>query len=596
MAIDTIPGRLFNQAKTNSHNPAYYVKKDGRWQPTSWERYGQDVARAGRAMISLGFKAKDTVCILGFNRPEWVIFDLAAIAAGGAAAGIYTTCSPDEVQYIIDHSEAKLVLLENKLQWEKVLAELDRLPKLEHVVMMADAEEIEHDLVITWDDFMAKGSDTDLAALDARMEGITDDQVATFIYTSGTTGPPKAVMLSHKNLAWTASIAVDLAEAKSTDSSISYLPLSHIAEQMFTIHAPITVGWPVYFAESIEALPDNLKEVQPTVVFGVPRIWEKMHAKVSDKMSQATGVKAKLLAFARRTGEKVTHLKNHGKEPTGLLKVKYKLANKLIYSKVKPAMGLANARTCVTGAAPISPEVLKFFASIDICIREVYGQSEDSGPTTFNLAGHTRFGTVGCVLEGTEVKIADDGEILVRGPHVFLGYYKDKAATDDTLIDGWLHSGDLGSFDADGYLSITGRKKEIIITAGGKNLSPEKIENALKTSPYIKEVVSVGDGRKFISALIQIDADAVGDWAGRRELAFTDFADLSRQPDVVGLIDSEIRQANQLLAQVEQVRVFRLFDKELHQDDGEMTATQKIRRRAVMEIWASLIDDMYGGT
>jgi long-chain acyl-CoA synthetase len=593
MAIVSIPGRLFKQAEMNGHKPAYYEKTNGAWQPSTWRHYGDQVAMAARAMITLGFNAKDTVCILGFNRPEWVIFDLAAIAAGGAPAGIYTTCSPDEVQYIINHSEAKLVLLEDTSQWEKVLAELKRLPKLEKVVMMRGADPIDHDLVLSWEDFMAKGEETDRSAVDARLEGITEDQVATFIYTSGTTGPPKAVMLSHKNLSWTARIAVDLAEASSNDSSISYLPLSHIAEQMFTIHAPITVGWPVYYAESIEALPDNLKEVQPTIVFGVPRIWEKMHAKVSDKMSQATGLKAKLLAFAQRTGERVTHLKNHGKAPTGLLKVKYAIANRLIFSKVKPAMGLSNARTCVTGAAPISPEVLKFFASIDICIREVYGQSEDTGPTTFNLAGHTRFGTVGCVLDGTEVKIADDGEILVRGPHVFLGYYKDQAATDDTLINGWLHSGDLGEFTQEGFLKITGRKKEIIITAGGKNIAPKNIEAAIKNCSLVAQSVVIGDRRKFLSALVTLEPDAIAAWAADKGVSADKCHD---NPEMIATIQAWIdEKVNPLFARVEHVRKFTLLPQDFSIDKGELTPTLKIKRRIIYDNYAKEIDGMYRG-
>lgn len=591
MAIDSIPGRLFKQAESIGHKPAYYEKKNGSWQASTWRQYGDEVALAARAMISLGFNPNDTACILGFNRPEWVIFDVAAIAAGGAAAGIYTTCSPDEVQYIINHSEAKFVLLEDMSQWGKVLGELERLPKLEKVIMMKGADPIDHELVMTWDEFMAKGEETERSALDARLEGITEEQVATFIYTSGTTGPPKAVMLSHKNLSWTASSAVELAEAQSTDSSISYLPLSHIAEQMFTIHAPITVGWPVYYAESIEALPENLKEVQPTVVFGVPRIWEKMHAKVSDKMSQATGVKAKLLAFAQRTGQQVTHLKNHGKEPSGLLKVKYAIADRLIFSKVKPAMGLGRARTCVTGAAPISPEVLKFFASIDVCIREVYGQSEDSGPTTFNVAGHTRFGTVGCVLDGTEVKIADDGEILVRGPHVFLGYYKDQAATDETLIDGWLQSGDLGEFTPEGFLKITGRKKEIIITAGGKNIAPKNIEAAIKNCSLVAQSVVIGDRRKFLSALVTLEPDAVAAWAADKGVSVDGLHENDEMNAAVqAWIDEKV---NPLFARVEHVRKFSLLPADFSIDKGELTPTLKIKRRIIYENYAAEIDAMY---
>jgi long-chain acyl-CoA synthetase len=588
--IDSIPARFLDTARSRGSKPAYYVNDGGdRWKPTTWSTFAEEVRSAAKSLLAMGFQPGHTLCILGFNRPEWVILDHAAMLAGGAPAGIYTTCSPEEVQYIVDHSEARIVLVENHAQWQKIAAERERLPRLERVVLMRGVPEVDDELVDSWDAFLARGAEVPDAAVQERLEGLADDDVATFIYTSGTTGPPKAVMLTHRNLAWTASTAVSMTGITDSDSAVSYLPLSHIAEQMFTIHAPATAGYAIYYAESIERVPDNLRSVQPTIVFGVPRIWEKMHAKVSGRMAEATGMKRRLVDFAMRTGREVTALRNRGEAPSGLLALKYKLAERLIYSKVKPLMGLSRAHLCITGAAPISAEVLEFFAGLDQTIHEVYGQSEDCGPTTFNFPGRTRFGTVGQPLEGTEVEIADDGEIKVKGPHVFKGYYKDDAATAETLVDGWLHTGDLGAFDAEGFLRITGRKKEIIITAGGKNIAPKNIESALRDLPLVSQAVVIGDRRKFLSALITVDPEAVEAFADGRagdELTEAVRAELERG------IEEEV---NPRFARVEHVRKFTVLPRDFSVDEGELTPTLKIKRRIVHEHFSEQIEAMYAG-
>jgi long-chain acyl-CoA synthetase len=440
---------------------------------------------------------------------------------------------------------------------------------------------IEDDDTQTWDEFIAAGADADPSAIDQRVQALKLDDPATFIYTSGTTGPPKAVMLSHDNLAWTADTAVEIVGHTDQDTSLSYLPLSHIAEQMFTLHAPITSGARVYFAQSIEQMPENLKEVQPTVFFGVPRVWEKFHAGVAAKLKLATGAKLKLVNFARGVGTEVTDRKNEGKPINGLLAIKYKLANKLIFSKLKPAIGMGNARICVSGAAPIAPDVLEFMGSLDLSILEVYGQSEGSGPTTFNLLGRTRFGTVGSRLTGIDVKIAEDGEILVKGRNVFMGYSKDKDATDATLDkDGWLYSGDLGAFSDDGFLTITGRKKDIIITAGGKNIAPKNIEAALMEHEAISQAVVIGDRRKFLSAVLAINPERAAESGGNME-GFTES------------IQKHVDAINKRFARVEHIRKFSILPRELDQENGELTPTMKIKRRIVNDNWAETIDAMY---
>lgn len=584
MAADTIPARLFAQAKARSDSPAYYVRDGGVWKATSWGTYGDQVRQAAQALIALGLEAGQCVSILGFNRPEWVVFDIACMAAGGAPAGIYTTCSPTEVQYIIEHCEAPIVLVESEDQWKKVESELERLPNLKHVVTMKGVSNIAHDMVMTWEEFLAKGDESDAAAVDARLEALDPNALATLIYTSGTTGPPKGVMLSHQNLSWTANAARDITSMGPEDCSLSYLPLSHIAEQMFSIHGPVTAGSSVYFAESIEAVPDNLKEVQPTVFFGVPRIWEKFHAGIAGKLKGATGLKAKLVGWAQKVGRK-THASGDG-APGGF---SHGIANKLIYSKLKPAVGLGRARVCVSGAAPISQEILEFFSSLDIVVLEVYGQSEDTGPTTFNVPGQFKFGSVGPAIPGVDVKIADDGEILVKGPNVFLGYYKDEAATNETLIDGWLHSGDLGEFKGD-FLHITGRKKDIIITAGGKNIAPKNIEASLKNHELINEAVVIGDRRKYLSVVLTLDPDAAPAWAAANG---ADASALHSDEKLAAEVQSCIDEVNKHLARVEQIKKFTVLERNFTIEDGELTPTLKVKRKKVSEHFADQIEAMY---
>jgi len=592
--MDSIPKRLLAQAKKYGDTPALHTKKGDSWEATSWAQYAQRVRSVAKSLISMGFEPGDTTSILGFNTEDWVVFDLGTMMAGGACAGIYTTCSPTEVQYIVSHSEAKVVLVRNKMQWDKVDAERSNLPNVQKVVMMRGGEAVDDDLLLSWDDFIALGKDVEDSKVDERIEALTEDQVATFIYTSGTTGPPKAVMLSHQNLAWTASSAVnDLAQLTDQDTTLSYLPLSHIAEQMFTIHAPITSGCKVYFAESIPNMPDNLKEVQPTVLFGVPRIWEKFHAKVGAKMSEATGLKKSIADWAFAVGRDVSAVKNKGGTLGGMLGLKYSIADSLVFSKAKPAMGLGKARICVTGAAPISREVLEFFTGLDLVIHEVYGQSEDTGPTSFNIIGDTRFGTVGKPLPGTEVKIAEDGEILVKGPHVFLGYYKDEAATAETLKDGWLQTGDLGEFDPDGFLKITGRKKEIIITAGGKNIAPKNIEAALKDCDLVSQSVVIGDARKFLSALITLspEDDATREFANKHGLKLDE---MHSSPVVVEYVQKHIDEhVNPQFARVEHIRKFTILPRDFTIDDNELTPTLKIKRKNVNKNWSAEIEAMY---
>lgn len=594
MSHDSIPARLQEQGRVRAAQPAYYTKSKGAWQPTSWGDYAEQVRTAARALVSLGLEPGHTVAILGFNRPEWSVFDMACMSAGGAPAGIYTTCSPPEVAYVIQHAGARVVLLEDELQWRKVEAELDNLPELAHVVMMRGAPALSDAqgrvTVHSWEDFLAQAEPTPEQEIRDRIDALKPDQLATFIYTSGTTGPPKGVMLTHQNLAWTAQIAGVLVEIDDRDSSLSYLPLSHIAEQVFTLHGPATYGFAVSYAESLDRVADNLKEVRPTILFAVPRIWEKFHAGIRAKMAQATPVKAALAKWAMGIGQQVAEIENRGESAPGLVQLQYQLADRLVYSKVRQALGLDRLRFAVSGAAPISREIIEFMSGLGVVIREVYGQSEDTGPTSFNRPGRTRFGTVGPAVPGVDVRIADDGEILVKGPNVFAGYFKDEVATKETLVDGWLHSGDLGRIDDDGFLHITGRKKEIIITAGGKNIAPKNIEASLKNDALITEAVVIGDRRKFLSALICLDPDAAADFAQKHGL---DPATLHEAPALTAAIQQVVDATNAQFARVEHVRKFTVLPRPLSVEEGELTPTLKVKRKVVHERYAALVDAMY---
>jgi long-chain acyl-CoA synthetase len=587
---DSIPSRLLAHVKIRPSSVAYYARRGDLWQPTTWRRFVEEVRLAARALAALGFAKGDRVAILGVSRPEWTIFDHAAMMAGGVPAGIYTTCSAEEVHYIVAHSEAKVVLVENQHQLDKVLTKRAELPALVAIVMMRGAQPgAAHPDVLSWEQFEARAQEVDDQELTRRVELIQDDDLATLIYTSGTTGPPKAVMLSQRNLCWTADQLVASGGGTDHDCSISYLPLSHIAEQMATIHLPATAGSTVYYAESLERLADNIKTSRPTVFFGVPRIWEKFHAGLSAKLDQASGFKRVLLRRAREVCAEVYRRSDAGLPLGRVLRLQYAIAQRLVTNKIKAAIGFDRITRCVTSAAPISREILEFFVSIDIPLQELYGQSEVTGPTSLNMPGACKLGTVGRPLPGVEVKLGDDGEVLVRGPNVFLGYLKDDVATREALQDGWLHSGDLGAVDSDGYLSITGRKKEIIITSGGKNISPRNIEEAIERSTLVGESMVVGDRRKFLTALVTLDEEAVTAFHGA----------ISSGGDAEGKVRQEVQrvidEANRQLARVEQVKRFTILPKRFSIDGGELTPTLKIRRSVVVKKYHAEIEAMYAG-
>ncbi len=600
MAQDTIIHRLLEQVDAHGSRPALYSKHGGRWESLSWTEYKEKVFQFAGAMIDLGCEEGQGVNICGYNCAEWVIADVGAMAAGGVPSGIYSTNSAKKMAYIVDHSEAKILVLKDREQWEKYDQVRDELDTLVKVVVIEGADDIDDDMVESFDDFLKRGEGKEDEVM-ARIEGLKLDQLGTMIYTSGTTGPPKGVMISHENLSVTANMANEVmgdvfVDNENGDCVVSYLPLSHIAEQMFTIHLAITLGYAVYFAPSLEELKDTLVEARPALFFAVPRVWEKFKAVIEAGLDEATGVKKLIVDFSRKAGvEGGYQIIDYG-EPRGMTALKYGIAKKLFFDKVAGKVGLDRLKIAISAAAPIGQDVLEFFMGTGIIIREIYGQSEDCGPTTFNYPepGRTKIGTVGLPMPGVDIKLADDGEILVKGKNVFMGYFKNEEATNETLVDGWLHSGDIGEFDADGFLRITDRKKNIIITSGGKNVAPAPMEGKIKSLDPVSQAVIIGDQKKFLSALITLDPETAPAFAKKKGWP-TDVEELAEHQEFIDWMQSNIDDINSDFARVEQLKKFTVLPHEFTQEEGELTPTQKVKRRIVTDKYSEQIDAMYAG-
>lgn len=595
MTGTTIPSQLRLHASERGDRPAYFHKVDGEWRPTTWRRLDEQVREVAAALIARGFEPGDTVGILGSNRPEWTLGALAAMTAGGAPVGIYTTSSPEQVGYIVDHAGCRALLVENWEQWARLEGLRGELPKLETVVAMEPGEppgELADDpRASSWQAFLGHADPASERVLDERIESIDPDQLATLVYTSGTTGPPKGAMLSHANLVATARMGLEVFGHHADFCSVSYLPLAHIAEQMFSIHIPVYAGYPVYYVESFETLVEDVRTVQPTIFFGVPRVWERIHAALREK-GAAEDLRGRLFRWALAVGRRVNLRRERGSGPGLWLGLQHRVADRLVGAKVRRAIGLGKARVCASGAAPIATEILEFFLDLGLPIYEVYGQTEVCGPTTWSRPGSFRLGTVGPPLPGIELRLADDGEIQVRGANVFRGYFRDPEATAEALEGGWLHSGDLGALDADGFLTITGRKKDIIITSTGKNIAPANIEAALKNCDLVADALVVGEGQRYLAALLTLDRDAVRRLGA--ELGTAGAGDLDhRHPALTERLQQAVEAVNGRFSHAERVRGFRVLEHSFSIEAGEITPTMKVRRQAVCERYREVIEELY---
>ncbi|MCD4677957.1 MAG: AMP-binding protein [Desulfobacula sp.] len=596
--FETVP-RLFNKTvDQNGSRVALRTKDLGIWHDITWDEYHDKAKKVGCALVSMGFEKGDAACIIGDNAIEWVMTDMSIQCVGGVSVGVYATNAWQQVEYVVNHCDAKFLFVENEEQLDKYLMFRQKTPLLKKVIVW-DTKGLlafTDPMVMTFDDLIEKGSKTDeehpTLFQDSQARVMPDD-LAVIIYTSGTTGPPKGAMLTHKNVTWMPGAIDDRLKLYKTDTVLSFLPLCHIFERLFSVFIPLRFAYTVNFVERPDTVTQNMMEVSPTFGYGVPRIWEKYYSNIMIKMDDATWFKRFVFKIALKIGQRradaVMNFKTPGLFHQGL----FFIAWFTVFRKLKERLGFENIRVAISGAAPISKEVLRFYQSIGMNLIEVYGQTEGTGATTVSPEDKTKFGTVGRSLKDIDIKIAEDGEILVRSPGVFKGYYKSEKATTETIIDGWLYSGDVGQIDADGFLKITDRKKDIIVTAGGKNITPQYIENKLKASIYINDSVVIGDRRKFLSCLIMIDEDNVVKFAQDNKIQFSTYKDLTCDEQVIALIDEEVKKVNETLARVENIRKFTLLPKRLYEEDGEVTPTMKIKRKFVNEAFKDLIDDMY---
>ncbi|MGE0455715.1 MAG: long-chain fatty acid--CoA ligase [Vicinamibacteria bacterium] len=588
----TLPALLDSAARAFAERPALAVREGDGWRTTSWAEYRQQVRLAARGLIALGVAPSQGVALIGRNRPEWVTANLAAIAAGARPAGIYVTSAPEQCRYVVEHCEAEVAIVENEAFLRTFEALRERLPRLRTIVVMDPPAALRAGLM-PWRALLERGCSVPESALDERLAAQAPDDVACLIYTSGTTGNPKAVMLSHANLVWVARAAGTYCPTGPEDRFLSYLPLCHAAEQVVSLYQPMIGGGCTYFVESLELLGERLRQVRPTFFLGVPRVWEKMQAAMQAAGASASPLHKRLVRWARRVGLEGGYAEQRDRpRPFG-----YGLAQRLVFRKVRERLGLDQARYCVVAAAPVSIETLEFFLSLGIPIYEVYGMSETTAPATMSLPGAYRTGWAGIALPGTEIRLAADGEVLMRGPHAFKGYYKDEAATRETIdADGFVRSGDVGEMSADGYLRITDRKKELIITAGAKNVAPQPIESRLRRLPAVSQAAVIGDRRPYLVALLTLDPTTVVAEAAAAGSPAKTTVEAAVCPLFRARVEAQLAVVNAELARYEQVRRFALLPGEFSVEADELTPTMKLKRRVVSRKHASLIETLYSGT
>jgi long-chain acyl-CoA synthetase len=594
----TIPGLFRHAVRERGERTAMREKQLGIWRSISWREYGERARRVGLGLVALGLRPKDVVSILSNNRPEWLYADMGTMAVGGVTSGIYTTDSPAQVEYLVNDSGTRFVFVEDEEQLDKVLTVRARCPDLVKTIVfdMDGLHAFRDDDVLPFAALLEVGERYERehpGVFDGMAEIAQPEDLALLVYTSGTTGPPKGAMLSHRNVLFQLGYADFITPPREGDQQLSFLPLSHVAERSFSVFYPLATGATVNFAERLDTVPDNLREVAPAVFFAVPRIWEKFYSGVTLTMRDATAAGKLAYRWAIGVGARMAQARIAGRRPSRALRLAYRVAHFLVLDNIRRSLGLHRVRGAATGAAPIAPELIRWYLALGIDLREVYGQTENTGLATGMPRDRIKLGTVGVARPDTEVRISRDGEILLRGPHVFLGYYKNPGKTAETIVDGWLHTGDVGVLDDEGFLRITDRMKDIIITAGGKNVTPSEIENQLKFSPYISDAVVIGDRRKFLSCLVMIDHETVVQFAQEHGVPFTNFASLCRAREVQELIGREIERVNGQFARVETIKKFHLIEQLLTAEDEELTPTMKLKRALVNQKYRDVIDGMY---
>ncbi len=595
---DTLPRLFRHVVRERGDRVAMREKQLGIWRGISWREYGERAKQVGLGLVALGLRPRDVVSIIADNMPEWLYTDLGIMSVAGVPNGIYTTDSAKQVEYIVSDSGTRFVFAENEEQLDKLLEVRARCPALVKIIVydMEGLHAFRDEQVMSFEALLALGERYDRehpGGFDQMVDIAQPEDLAILVYTSGTTGPPKGAMLSHRNILFQLAYADFVTRLGEGDQQLSFLPLCHVAERTFTVFNPLHTGSTVNFAESIDTVSENIREVAPALFFAVPRIWEKFYSGVALRMRDATWLGRTTYGLALRVGFAIADRRIAGRKPSLWQRLAFRVADFLVLDNVKRSIGLHHARGAATGAAPIAPDLIRWYLALGINMIEVYGQTENTGLATAMPPDRTKLGSVGVVRPGTEVRLSPHGEILLKGPHVFMGYYGKPEKTAETIVDGWLHTGDVGTIDADGFVRITDRMKDIIITAGGKNVTPSEIENQLKFSPYISDAVVIGDRRKFLSCLVMIDHETVAQYAQERNVPFSNFASLCRAPEVQELIRGEIERVNRQLARVETVKTFRLIEQLLTPEDEELTPTMKLKRAYVNVKYKDLIDGMY---
>jgi len=589
--VSTLPQLFANTVKSFVKDDLMLKKKEGAYVPISTGEFGDAVRELCLGLNSLGFRAGDKLCLLSENRPEWVMTDFATLCAGGLTVPIYTTLVPDQIQYIIDDSDATVVVVSNADHWRKIEAIRDRLGKVRHTIMIDGPAPAG---VLSFEAIREKGR-----ALGTAMPGLFDELVArvkpgdeaSLIYTSGTTGAPKGVVLTHDNFLSNIKTVHQIIEFTEKDVCLSFLPLSHVLERMVTF-TYLFAGCTIAYAESVETVAQNLLEVRPSIMVSVPRVFEKIYTKVMDQILVSPALRRKIFFWALNVGRQYGARKLAGRPIPTALGVKRSIAHKLVYSKIIARTG-GRVRFFVSGGAPLSKEIAEFFYALGLIILEGYGLTETAPVLSVNTLDHLRPGTVGRPMPGVEILIAADGEILAKGPNIMKGYYKKEAETREVFEGGWFHTGDVGHIDEDGYLVITDRKKDLIVTSGGKNVAPQPIENLLKTSPYIANAVVVGDRKRFVSALVVPEFEKLEAFARQRDIPFRDREELVRDARIVEFMRAEVDKATPLLAPYERIKKIVLLGRDFEIEKGEITPSLKVRRSIIEGKYQELIEAMY---
>lgn len=589
--VETLSQLFLNTIKSYPKDDLLLSKKEGKYVPISTEEFADRVKCFSLGLRDLGLEAGDKLIILSENRPEWVISDVANLCLGGITVPIYTSLIPEQIKYIIDDSDAKIVVVSDQVQWQKIEAIKSELTKVtSYITCLSEAPEG----VLTFAQVLERGRKMDKqnpGLFEKMALEVKPDAIASIIYTSGTTGPPKGVMLTHSNIFSNVKTCSSILPFKDTDTVLSFLPLSHILERM-AMFVYLYIGMSIGFAESIDTLGENLLEVRPHIMVNVPRVLEKIYAKVIDNVQVSSSLKRKIFFWAVKVGRKYGRKKILNQPISKLLQFKRNLANKLVFSKVYAKTG-GRVRFFLCGGAPLSKDIGEFFYAIGLTVIEGYGLTETSPVITANTFENLKFGTVGKPIPGVDVRIDEDGEILTKGPHVMNGYYKKEAASREVFEGGWFHTGDIGHFDEEGFLVITDRKKDIIVTSGGKNVAPQPIEGILNLNPYISNALVIGDSRKFISALVVPDFEKLEEYAKQNNISFEDHSDLVKKEEIVRFIQEQVDRSAPNLASYEKVKKIALLDKEFEIEKGEITPTLKVKRNIVEEKHKGIIDAMY---